>query len=707
MAEGRPILADYCRAGWHLVPIPLGQKGPTAPRWNLRESCITEPEIAEWLDGNVGLAHAYSKTCAIDVDDVERTREFLQSRGIDLDELLNEPDAVRIESRPGRAKLLYRLDKPLPSFKLPCGLELRCATGTGTTVQDVLPPSIHPDTGKPYEWRLGPLADWSLLPPLPGHLLSLWASLIAPTAPKPPTKPKGTNADKLRAMLKGWDPDMDYQVSGQPGWIDVGMALHHETQGSALGLMVWNEWSSNSTKYKGLGDLELHWRSFRHDHANPRTLASLRRDTAATVDEFEVLPDEPPADSPAQEAAPRVLTGKARERAIEGLRSVKRNGKGIIEARVSNIVSVLGVPEVSGYELAYDEFQDAVMISPHRDNGWRPFTDTDYTQLRVWLETIGNCEPVSQEMARAAAQLVAERQKMDTAKIWIESLKWDGVERISHFCSRYWGTIDDAYTRAVGLYLWTALAGRVVSPGCQCDMVPVLIGSQGIGKSRGVQAMVPAAEHYAELRLDEADDAIARKMRGVLIAELAEMRGLRNSEIERTKAFITRTHEKWTPKYKEFATSYPRRFVIVGTTNDEEFLPSDSEQRRWLPVHTIGVDVKRIREDRNQLWAEALVRYTTDGVHWQGMDELAKPAREMASSPDNWEQVIAQWLVDTDGTNIRLSDVLESAVGLDPRTITRAHELRAGRVLRSLGYVRRVQRYGARLQKVWEFDPTA
>lgn len=707
MSEGRPILADYVRAGWFLVPIPAGQKGPTAKGWNQREMCISEPEIAEWLDGNVGLAHAYSKTCAIDVDNVDATREFLAQRGISLDELLDEPDAVCIESRPGRAKLLYRLEKPLPSFKLPCGLELRCATSQGTTVQDVLPPSIHPDTGKPYTWRLGPLADWSLLPPLPGHLLSLWASLIAPTAPKPPRKAQGTNADKLRALLNGWDPNLPYDE-----WLKVGMALHHETQGATLGLMLWNEWSAKGEKYKGLADLEPHWRSFRVDSTNPVTVASLRKDTAADASEFEALPDEPPPGSDAQAASqepgkPRVLTGAARERAIEGLRIVKRNGKGIIEARISNVVAVLGVPEVSGYELALDEFQEAIMISPHKGTAWRPLTDTDYTQLRVWLETVGNCEPIPQDMVRAAAHLVAERQKMDTAKIWIESLRWDGVERIEKFCPSYWGTINDAYTRAVGLYLWTALAGRIVSPGCQCDMVPVLIGSQGIGKSRGVKAMVPADEHYAELRLDETDESIARRMRGVLVAELAEMRGLRNAELERTKAFITRTHEKWVPKYKEFATVYPRRFVIVGTTNDEEFLPSDSEQRRWLPVHTAGVDVAQIRRDRNQLWAEALVRYTTDGVYWQGMDELAKPAREMASCPDNWEDAIAEWLRDSTHDNIRLHDILTNAVGLDPRHTTRAHELRAGRVLRALGYVRKVARIGSSLQKVWEFDPTA
>jgi predicted P-loop ATPase len=701
-SDGRPILAEYARAGWHLIPIPSGQKGPVAPRWNQKDQCVGDPEIAEWLDGNVGLAHAYSGTCAIDVDNVDATREFLAQRGIDLDDLLSAPDAVRIESRPGRAKLLYKLDKPLPSFKFPCGLELRCASANGLTVQDVLPPSIHPDTGKPYQWKFNSeLAHWSTLPALPGHLFSLWASLLAPTAPKAPTKVQGASAEKLRATLALLDPNVLYD-----DWLKVGMALHHETHGASLGLMLWNEWSSKGDKYKGLGDLEPHWRSFRTGHDNPVTFASLRRDTAASPDEFDVLPDTPPVQDNAEIGSQKVLTGPAREKALAGLRTLKRNKLGTIEARISNIVAVLGVSEVSGYDLALDEFQDAIMLSPHKGAQWRQLVDTDYTQMRVWLETVGNCDPIPHDMVRAAAHLVAERQKMDTAKVWIETLQWDGKTRIEYFCERYWGTEASAYTRAVSLYLWTALAGRVVAPGCQCDMVPVLIGNQGIGKSQGVKAMVPAPDHFAELRMDEADDAIARRMRGVLVAELAEMRGLRNAEIERIKAFITRTHEKWVPKYKEFATVYPRRFVIIGTTNDEEFLPTDLEHRRWLPVHTAGVDVPRIKEDRNQLWAEALVRYTIDGLHWQGMDELAKPARELAAGADGWADEIAAWLYANQQKHVRLNDVLSNAVGMDSRTVTRAHELRAGRVLRSLGYVRKVAREGGRLQKVWEFDPT-
>jgi Virulence-associated protein E/Primase C terminal 2 (PriCT-2) len=636
-------------------------------------------------------------------------------------ELLDAPEAVRIESRPGRAKLLYRLAKPLPSFRLG-SLELRCASSTGVTVQDVLPPSIHPDTGKPYSWRYNkPDGHWSRLPPLPGQLLNLWQGLVGTVGaqtqkPKAP-KAAGMQAPRLRVLLEDKDPDAGYDE-----WIAVGMALHHETGGNQTGLMLWNEWSAAGKKYQGLGDLEQHWRSFRLDHDNPKTLASLRKDTPASADEFEDVPADAPHPSAALPAPPAAVqanpaqarvaplaqpvSGSARERAIESLRAVRRSKMGTIEARISNIVAVLGVPEVAGVDLALDEFQDAIMVTPRGGQDWRPLTDTDYTQMRVWLETTGNCDPIPHEMVRQAAHLVAEQHKLDTARRWLEGLKWDGTNRIEFFCPRYFGTANTEYERAVGRYLWTALAGRVMAPGCQADMVPVLIGRQGIGKSRGVQAMVPSPEHYVEVRLDENDDAIARKLRGVLVGEMAEMRGLRAADVERVKAFITRSHEKWVPKYKEFATSYPRRCIIVGTTNDEEFLPQDTEHRRWLPLHSGRVDVERLRNDRDQLWAEALVQWEVSGIAWQGLDVLAAPARADAAGADAWEEQVAEYVFANPAAPVKLQDVMTNAIGLDPRTTNRSHELRVGRILRSLGYSRLSVREGSgKFSKVWVLGP--
>jgi len=173
---------NYVRARFALVPIPLGFKGPRTKNWNLEESAVRDEARAEQLnDCNIGLAHRWSGTCAVDVDDFQRADPWFAAHGIDLQALLAADDAVLIVSgKPNRTKLLFRLPPDvswLPTQMLGGnGLELRCASSNGAvTVQDVLPPSIHPDTGKPYLWA--GKGDWRNLPALPPQLLTLWRSL--------------------------------------------------------------------------------------------------------------------------------------------------------------------------------------------------------------------------------------------------------------------------------------------------------------------------------------------------------------------------------------------------------------------------------------------------------------------------------------------------------------------------------------------------
>src|SRR5947208_2069047 len=123
---------DYVSFGWALCPIPSGSKGPRTHGWQLQENAITDPNDPR-LDSSpgFGLCHAWSGTCALDVDDEEKIPYFLlqfKASGCG-------PDS----GRPGRWKRLYNIPFPMTTVTGP-GFELRCATAGGLTVQDVLPP---------------------------------------------------------------------------------------------------------------------------------------------------------------------------------------------------------------------------------------------------------------------------------------------------------------------------------------------------------------------------------------------------------------------------------------------------------------------------------------------------------------------------------------------------------------------------------------
>lgn len=299
------LFEEYKAHGWQLCDIPPGTKGPIATGWSERGAHSHGQQ-------GLGLCHAYSGTCSIDVDDYVVALKWLATQGVDLDSLLTDPQAVQIVSgKVNRAKLLYRLDTPLASLQVAPfekvssktgklqtfhALELRCATRNGKTVQDVLPPTIHPETGKPYVWSYGDEAfgHWSNLPPLPSALLALWKAqqVLLPGEHKvAPQATKGLSFAEIVKLLE----QKDANECAYDDWLDVGMALHHETGGSSSGYQLWCDWSAKCEKHDTT-HMPAKWRSFDAKTGNPVTLGFLLREQVAAPTDFDVV-ETAPADT--------------------------------------------------------------------------------------------------------------------------------------------------------------------------------------------------------------------------------------------------------------------------------------------------------------------------------------------------------------------------------------------------------------------------
>lgn len=279
--------SDYITHGWKLCAVETDTKGPTYDRWN------TEPIDADVADitPGAGLLHSLSGTCAIDIDNLDGARVWLAERGIDINALLEADDAVLISSgRPNRAKLLYTMKRPLRTLKPKLsGLELRCATIDGKSVQDVLPPSIHKDTKKPYVWAGGLLSDWRNPPAIPAKLLAVWRELTAGQTPTPiepqATSPRVDLAALRKAAFKR-DPDAPYD-----DWLRTGMQLHEGTGGAQEGFDIWCEWSKDvkRIKFPGVESLKTHWVSFKSTPGKTvATGSALAAELPAEPDEFPI-----------------------------------------------------------------------------------------------------------------------------------------------------------------------------------------------------------------------------------------------------------------------------------------------------------------------------------------------------------------------------------------------------------------------------------
>lgn len=325
----------YIRANWSLVPIPPGTKGPRTPGWNKRENALKSQDDLPQGYG-IGLGHAYSGTMALDIDNWEVAAFVLGLQGIDIRALYDAPDAVVIDSgKVGRGKLLYKLSEPLRTKKIvtnsETAYELRCATASGLTVQDVLPPSIHPDTGSPYRWA--GRGHWTRLPLLPQQLLEHWQSLLAKDDERTITETHGDIAvswSEVSEALHCINADCSRE-----DWTHIGMALqwagHHSNRVDDA-LNLWDEWSQGSEKkYPGKREILTQWKSFKADKETGVKLGTLFKiayehgyqrpqpDVTALFSEVNKAPEElmtmlrPPAPSFDLSLFPEVLARRAQE----------------------------------------------------------------------------------------------------------------------------------------------------------------------------------------------------------------------------------------------------------------------------------------------------------------------------------------------------------------------------------------------------------
>lgn len=170
----------YTRLGWYLVPVPPGTKGPNQPGWNTPANCISTPKDCEFWkknpDWNMGVLLSESGLAVLDVDHLEHCRLIFDALGLDYDKTLKP--APRIYSRPGRDKAIFKLPPGVTLSRKSLSWPPRPGEKKGVTVlelragpvQDVLPPSVHPDTGKPYTWANEP----DNIPELPEPILQIW-----------------------------------------------------------------------------------------------------------------------------------------------------------------------------------------------------------------------------------------------------------------------------------------------------------------------------------------------------------------------------------------------------------------------------------------------------------------------------------------------------------------------------------------------------
>ncbi|HDA9681954.1 TPA: hypothetical protein O5674_001310 [Listeria innocua] len=308
-----------------------------------------------------------------------------------------------------------------------------------------------------------------------------------------------------------------------------------------------------------------------------------------------------------------------------------------------------------------DSELESIAFNKHRDGidardglpweqmkgGWN---DSDNAALKVYLSNkYGIYSPTKTKDAILA---VAAERSYHPIKEYLDHLpEWDGTDRVETLLIDYFNATDNSYTRAVTRKMMVAAVARIVHPGTKFDSVLILNGPQGIGKSTFFAKL--AGDWFSDsLTLtDMKDKAGPEKLQGYWILELGELAGMRKTDVEVVKSFISRSDDKYRASYGVNVESHPRQCIIVGSTNAESgFLRDITGNRRFWPVRISGDGKRKAWQmsvyDVEQIWAETLVLYGQgEKLFLEGSDvELATNEQADAMESDEREGLVRTYL---------------------------------------------------------------
>ena len=257
-----------------------------------------------------------------------------------------------------------------------------------------------------------------------------------------------------------------------------------------------------------------------------------------------------------------------------------------------------------------DLFENRIRIE-----GWEEHAHLDDHVLSlVWGQANEIGFRPSKKFMKDALVAIAAGAPQHPLRDYLRGLHWDGIPRAEKLLINYANAEDNCLNRAIGKLLLIAMVRRVFQPGCKFDFMVILQGEQGCGKSLFCKELAGGPEFFEEcLTLSAGAKEILEQTAGKWVVEIAELSGLSAKDIEHQKSFITRTEDRARLSYGYFASSVPRQFVLIGTTNEEVFLRDVTGNRRYLPVRVSKIDVEALRRDREQLFAEAIELEKTYG----------------------------------------------------------------------------------------------
>lgn len=295
-------------------------------------------------------------------------------------------------------------------------------------------------------------------------------------------------------------------------------------------------------------------------------------------------------------------------------------------------------------------FRDKLPLWRKKSDTDMAFRDDDEENIRTYLESKYGIE--AKAKISDALGVVARKNAFHPIRDYLENLEWDGVKRVDTFFIDYLGVEDCKLYRACTKAALAAGVARILTPGIEHDHVIVLVGAQGVGKSKLLAKLAKNRIWFNDSIDIEGNKTAYEGVRGKWIVEMAELVGFKKADTEKLKRFFTSTSDYYRAAYAKYSIDQERQCVFFGTTNDLTFLRDPTGDRRFWPME---VSKERITKNQwkdltgheiDQIWAEAkyLLENGQELFLSKDLEKEMDARRGRYAEDDDWEGIIEKYL---------------------------------------------------------------
>lgn len=296
---------------------------------------------------------------------------------------------------------------------------------------------------------------------------------------------------------------------------------------------------------------------------------------------------------------------------------------------------------------------------------------------------------ISYEDARETIMFLSQQNEYDPVKRYLENCYQNAeVFDITNLASSLFGTEDPLYNIYLRCWLIGCVA-RVLEPGCKFDEALILQGKQGYYKSTFFKVLANGFFSDSMQDPSKRDDLLVMGRHWIL--EWDELEKMTAKTYHSTiKAFLSKSEDTFRIPYGRDVQRVPRRSVIVGTTNQEEFLTDPTGNRRfWIIPVAKKIPIEVVKEAKDDIWASAFCEYLK-GESWQLPEEfLSRQAddNQQYEIGDPWELALEDYLESQESFGVTGHELLRWLEDKGyPVSYSKTEQMRLGDVLKRKGW---------------------